>query len=120
MSRPLVVWHNPRCSKSRQALARLEATGRPLEVRRYLDDPPDRPTLARVAERLDDGPAALLRAKESEARELGLTAASDPDAILDALAKHPRLIERPVVLDGDRALVARPPERLDDWLERDD
>ncbi|TVR00621.1 MAG: arsenate reductase (glutaredoxin) [Deltaproteobacteria bacterium] len=116
MADPLILWHNPRCSKSRQALARLEETGRNLEVRRYLDDPPDRATLARVAGQLPEGPGGLLRAKENEARELGLTAASAPEAILDALAAHPRLIERPVVLDGSRALVARPPELLDEWL----
>ncbi len=100
------LWHNPRCSKSRQTLALLEEHGVSPEIVRYLDTPPSREELARVAGLLG-GPEKLLRKKEDGAKE---AAAGGEEAILDAMAADPKLIERPVFIAGGRAAIGRPPE----------
>jgi arsenate reductase (glutaredoxin) len=106
------IWHNARCSKSRGALALLAERGAAVRERRYLDDPPTREELEAVLRRLGtDDPRALVRTGEAVYRELGL-AGADRDALLDAMVAHPILLERPVVIAGDRAVVGRPPERV--------
>lgn len=115
----MTVWHNPRCSKSRTALAELAGLGVEPTVVRYLDTPPTRAELVDVLRRLGtDDPRAIMRTGESVYQELGLSGA-DRDALLDALVEHPILIERPIVLAGDRAVVARPPELVKDLLADD-
>jgi arsenate reductase len=117
MTDSVTIWTNPRCSKSRGAEALLAERGVAVERVLYLDSPPDRAEIERVLGLLGtDDPRVLLRAGEPLAAELGL-AGADRDAVLDALATHPQLIERPVVVRGDRAVVARPPERLLDLLD---
>lgn len=112
-----VLWHNPRCTKSRGAHALLTERGVSFREMRYLDEPPTRAELERVLALLGtEDPRALLRTGERLYRELGL-ADVDRDALLDAMVRHPILIERPVVIRGDRAVVARPPERLLDLLD---
>lgn len=107
------LYHNPRCSKSRAALALLRSRGREPEVVPYLDAPPDRGTLAWLAARLEGGARSMLRTGEPEYRELGLDDPGlDEDALLDAMARHPRLIERPIYVAGERAVIGRPPERV--------
>ena len=106
-----MVWANDRCSKSRGAEQLLAERGITPTVLHYLDTPPDRAELARVVDLLGGDPRVLVRSGEPAYAELGLADADD-DALLDALATHPELLERPVVLRGDRAVVARPPERL--------
>jgi arsenate reductase len=107
-----VIWHNPRCSKSRGALALLGERGVDATVARYLDTAPDRAALEDVLRRLGtDDPRTIIRTGEARYRELGL-ADADRDTLLDALAANPVLIERPIVLVGERAVVARPPERV--------
>jgi arsenate reductase len=87
------------------------------EVVEYLQAPPDRPALERLLRLLGtDDAAAILRADEPRALELGL-AGADRDAVLDAIAAHPELLQRPIVVVGDRAVVARPPERVLELLE---
>ena len=118
-SRPdaVTIWHNPRCSKSRGAMAILAERGIDAGVVRYLDAAPSRPELEDVLRRLGtDDPRAIVRTGEGVYRELGL-ADADRDTLLDALAAHPILIERPIVVVGDRAVVARPPERVLDLLD---
>lgn len=117
MTEPNVtVWHNPRCSKSRGALALLAERGIDPDVVRYLDAAPSRAELVDVLRRLGtEDPMAIVRTGEARYRELGL-AGADRDTLLDALAANPILIERPIVLVGDRAVVARPPERALDLL----
>jgi arsenate reductase (glutaredoxin) len=119
MTEPSVtIWHNPRCSKSRGALALLTEHGVDPAVVRYLEDAPTRAELEEVLRRLGtDDPRAIIRTGEARYRELGL-AGADRDTLLDALAAHPILIERPIVLLGDRAVVARPPERALELLGR--
>ncbi|MCW2622188.1 MAG: arsenate reductase [Frankiales bacterium] len=111
----LTIWHNPRCSKSRGALALLTEQGETPTVVRYLDEPPSRAELVRVVGLLGGDPRVLLRTGEPEYADLGLATAGD-EAVLDALAAHPRLIERPVVLRDGRAVLGRPPERVLDLL----
>lgn len=109
---PMEIWHNPRCSKSRAAMAALEDAGVEPTVRRYLDDPPDAEELARVLGLLGRHPWELVRTGEDAYRELGMADWSrepaDTRRWIAAMVEHPRLIERPVVIDGDRAVVGRP------------
>lgn len=108
----IVIWHNPRCSKSRQALALLEERGGEITVRRYLDDPPTLAELQAAQAKLGVSAIAMMRTGEAEFRELGLSK-SDPDAVLlKAMAEHPRLIERPIVFVEGRAVIGRPPEKV--------
>lgn len=112
----MTIWHNPRCSKSRGALALLTESGVEPGIVRYLDVAPDRAQLEDVLRKIGtDDPLAIARRTEPLFRELGL-ATADRDTILDALAEHPALIERPIVIVGDRAVVARPPERVRELL----
>jgi arsenate reductase len=112
----VTIWHNPRCSKSRGALELLAERGVDPEVVRYLDVAPDRAALEDVLRRIGtDDPRAIIRTGEARYRELGL-AEADRDTLLDALAAEPALIERPIVVVGERAVVARPPEKVLDLL----
>ena len=114
----VVIWANDRCSKSRGAEQLLAEREFVPTVVHYLDDPPARAELARVVDLLGGDPRVLVRSGEPAFAALGLTDAG-PEALLDALAAHPELIERPVVLRGERAVVARPPERLLPLLDAD-
>lgn len=106
------IWHNPRCSKSREALAILEsAPGVEVEIVEYLKTPPSRAELASAYERAGITPREGLRKGEDQAKALGLATASD-DAILDAMAEHPILIERPVVITDKGVRLGRPPEKI--------
>ncbi len=108
----VTVWHNPRCSKSRSACGLLDEWGVDVEVRRYLDQPPTRPEVEELLGRLEvEDPRQVMRTKERLYRELGLDGA-DRDALLEAIVAHPILLERPIVVRGSRAVVARPPERI--------
>lgn len=119
MGESVTIWHNPRCSKSRGALALLTERGVDPAVVRYLDDAPSRAQIERVLGLLGtDDPRAIVRTGEARYRELGL-ADADRDTLLDALAANPILIERPIVLVGERAVVGRPPEKVLDLLEWD-
>mgnify|MGYP000206331499 FL=1 len=103
----LELWHNPRCSKSRAALALLEAQRCPFTLRLYLEAPPTREALASVIQALGLTPRSFLRRKEDAFKTLGLAEASE-EACLDAMVAHPVLIERPVLVAGDRAALGRP------------
>ena len=109
----VTVWLNPRCSKCRGAEELLADRGVDARKVYYLDTPPSRAELARVAGLVGDV-RELVRTGEPE--YTGLENATR-DELLDALARHPNLIERPVVIRGDRAVVARPPERLLELLD---
>ena len=113
----IILWHNPRCSKSRQALALLEEAGAELTIRRYLDDPPSLSELEAVHTALGTPPAIdMMRPKEAEFKAAGLSKTDDERTLLQAMADHPKLIERPVAIKGTRAIIGRPPERVLDLL----
>jgi arsenate reductase (glutaredoxin) len=106
------VLFNPRCSKCRQARDLLDERGVDAELVHYLDDTPSRAEIVRIHGLLGiDDPREMMRTGEPVYRELGLRDA-DREALFDAMAEHPILIERPIVIVGDRAVIARPPERL--------
>lgn len=108
----LTLWHNPRCSTSRAALALLEARGLAPRIRLYLQDPPDAAEIGAVLARLGLPAQALLRRKEPLARELGLGPGTPEAGLVAAMAAHPVLIERPVLIAGDRAAIGRPAEAV--------
>ena len=109
----VTIYHNPRCSKSRQALQLLREKGIEPDIVEYLKTPPDKKTLKTLLSMLGMEPRQLTRTKEREYKEMGL---ADPDIgddrLLEAMVKHPKLIERPVVVNGDKAALGRPPERV--------
>ncbi|RDV39130.1 arsenate reductase (glutaredoxin) [Bradymonadaceae bacterium TMQ3] len=109
MTSTMTIWHNPRCSKSRQTLALLEEHGISLNVRRYLDDTPTVEEIRDVLGKLGIKADGLVRKKESLFKELDLSDAGD-DALINAMAAHPKLIERPVVMTDTDAAIGRPPE----------
>lgn len=109
----ITIYHNPRCSKSRAALALLEENNINPEVVLYLDTPPDREQLEALLEKLNLGIRDILRRSEAEFEQFGLGDESlSEEIVFDIVAKHPRLIERPIVVRGDRAIIGRPPEKV--------
>ncbi len=109
----LTIYHNPRCSKSRQALALLEQKGAAITVVRYLDDPLGAPAIKSLLGKLGMAPRELLRKGEAVYKEnqLGDESLSD-EALIQAMVETPVLMERPIVVSGDRAVVGRPPETV--------
>jgi len=104
------IWHNPRCSKSRQALALIEESGEQPEVRRYLDEPPSVAELDEVLTKLGLEPWEIARMGEPKAKELGLAGMEhDRAAWIELLVANPILIERPIVIAAEGAVVGRPP-----------
>jgi arsenate reductase len=109
----LTLYHNPRCSKSRGALELLEQRGLNPTVIRYLETPPSATELKQILTRLGISPRQLLRSGEEEYKTLNLTDPSLTDAeIIEAMVNHPKLIERPILVAGDVAVVGRPPEKV--------
>ncbi|MBD9424963.1 arsenate reductase (glutaredoxin) [Pseudomonas sp. PDM15] len=109
----LTLYHNPRCSKSRGALELLEARGLTPQVVRYLETPPSAAELRELLSKLGIGARALLRSGEDEYKELGLADASLSDEqLIAAMAAHPKLIERPILVAGKHAVIGRPPEKV--------
>ncbi len=111
------IWHNPRCTKSRAALAHLDAAGTAYTVRRYLDAPPSAEELRDVLDRLGAEPWDITRMGEDIAKELGMSGwgrtAADRERWIAALAEHPRLIQRPIVFTAaGSAVVARDEDAL--------
>ncbi len=112
------IFHNPRCSKSRQALGLLQEQGVDPDIRLYLENPPTVAELSTILRSLGREPRELLRKGEAEYKALGLgdNALGDSE-LLAAMAKHPKLIERPIIIREDgAAVVGRPPENVLDLL----
>ena len=108
----ITIWHNPRCSKSRATLAILEASGLPVVIRRYLEDAPSEAELRDAHIALGRPVIDMVRAGEPLFRDLGLTRDVDADTLVRALAEHPILIERPIVIRAGQAVIGRPPEAV--------
>ena len=109
------IYHNPRCSKSRATLVLLEANGYAPEVIEYLKTPPTTQTIRELVKKLGIKARQLLRKGESEYQALGLQDPTD-EQVVDAIVKHPILLQRPIVVAGDRAAIGRPPEAVLDIL----
>jgi arsenate reductase len=109
----VTIYHNPRCSKSRETLALLKGRGIEPKVIEYLQAPPSRSELKTLLRMLRLKPRQLLRSKEDAYRTAGLDNDSlDDNAIIAAMTAHPVLIERPIVVVGERAVIGRPPETV--------
>ena len=113
----VTIYHNPRCSKSRETLELIRSKGIEPEIVLYLETPPEADTLDHLLTLMGKEPREAMRTKEAPYRELGL---SDPgttrEALIEAMVNHPVLIERPIVVNGRRAALGRPPEAVLDIL----
>jgi len=111
------IWHNPRCSKSRQTLALLEQKGIDAEIIKYLETTPDETELKTILTKLNMSARALLRKGEDEYKALNLKDSNlTEDDLIQAMITHPKLIERPIVINQDKAKIGRPPESVLDIL----
>jgi arsenate reductase (glutaredoxin) len=110
----VTIFHNPQCSKSRGALELLNERSVDHRVVEYLVTPPSRPTLESIMAKLVDPPSDLVRTTDPRFVELGLDPGSyaSPEAVIELLLAHPELMQRPVVVKGDRAVIARPSDRV--------
>ncbi len=106
----ITLWHNPRCSKSRQALALLQEAGAEVEPRLYLKDAPDLAEVQALVAALDVPVIEMMRRGEKAFKEAGLSKDSAEADLLTAIVAHPILIERPVAVKGGKAIIGRPPE----------
>lgn len=113
----VTIYHNPRCSKSRATLELLEENGAAPEIIDYQASPPSEADLKAILAKLGVGPRDIMRKGEDAYRDLGLDdeALSD-DALIKAMHQHPILIERPIVVNGEKAALGRPPESVLDIL----
>lgn len=108
--------HNPRCSKSRAALALVRDAGVEVPVREYLREPLSVAELRAIVKKLGVRPIEIVRRGEPPFKELGLSDGTPDEEVLRAMAEHPILIERPIVVRGGRAVVGRPPEKVREIL----
>src|SRR3954451_12658711 len=117
MAKP-VIFHNPKCSTSCHALATAKDLGVDVEVVEYLKAPPDRERLQFLVDHLE-GPVADLVRKDAYFKELGLAAEdyTEPEAVVDLLVREPRLLQRPLVVKGNRVVIGRPKERIAEVLQ---
>lgn len=110
---PIRIFHNPRCSKSRQTLQLLRERALDPEIILYLDQSPRAPELQQILRQLGLHARQLMRTKEPEYRQQGLDdPALSEEALIEAMVRTPKLIERPIVVVGDKAALGRPPERV--------
>ena len=119
MSNPgFTIYHNPRCSKSRQALALLQEQGIEPEVVLYLETPPTVSAINKLLKQLGIGARDLLRKSEDDYKAKGLSGTSLTDKqLVEAMAECPKLIERPIVVSGGRAVLGRPPENVHQLID---
>ncbi len=110
------IYHNPRCSKSRQTLELIEQAGVTPEIVLYLENPPSEEELRTLLGMLGGDAHDMLRSKEDEYALAGLSRDSSETAIIAAIHKYPRLLERPIVVKGNRAVIGRPPENVNSLL----
>jgi arsenate reductase len=112
MESKIKIWHNPRCSKSRNAVALLEEEGIEAEIVKYLETPPTKDEIVEVLEMLGISARELMRTKETLYKELGLKDIHEEERLIDAMVEHPKLIERPVVIKDGKAAIGRPIENI--------
>ena len=108
----VTIWHNPRCSKSRNAVALLEEKGVDADIVKYLDTPPSKVELVEMLKMLGINARALMRTKEAIYKELNLKDENDEDKLIEAMVDNPKLIERPIVIKDGKAAIGRPIENI--------
>ncbi len=110
---PIKIFHNPRCSKSRQTLELLRTQGLEPEIIEYLKTPPSREELEQVLDMLAMQPRDLMRKKEADYKASGMNNPDlDNDALITGMLEYPKLIERPIVITNNKAAIGRPPENV--------
>lgn len=114
----VTIYHNPQCSKSRQAIELLDARGTAYDVVRYKDQHPTRAQLTRLLEIVDAPTSDLVRWNDARKADLDLPDHDDAAAVLELLVAHPELLERPIVVRGERGVIGRPTEAIADLLDR--
>lgn len=112
------ILHNPRCSKSRQGLELLEQSGVDFEVVKYLETIPSKEELKSIISKLGIEPMALVRVNEAIWKSEYKGKSLSDEAIIEAMVKHPKLIERPIVINGDKAVIGRPPQNILDIITK--
>ena len=112
----VTIWHNPRCSKSREAMKILEENNCSAEVIKYLDTKPTKDEITTALTMLGMNPQELMRTKEDIYKELNLKEEYDYDKLVDAMVENPKLIERPVIFKGNKAIIGRPTEVIAKFL----
>ncbi len=114
----VTLYHNPRCTKSRQAIQIADGAGDEftIDIVKYLETPPSADELRVILAKLEDEPARLVRRERWD--ELGVTAddIATPEGVIDVLTKHPELMERPLIVTADRAFIGRPTERVSEFF----
>ncbi len=110
------LYHNPRCSKSREALHLLEEEGETIEIIKYLENPPSHQELKQIIELLGIGPIELVRTQENDWKENYKGKNLTDEEIIDAMIENPKLIERPIAIKGTHAVIGRPPKKVLDIL----
>ena len=113
----VIVWHNPRCSKSRNTVNLLEEQGVEAEIVKYLDTPPSRVELMAVLDMLGLSAKGLMRSKEDIYKELGIKDINDEDMLIGLMVANPKLIERPIVIKDGKAAIGRPIENIIELLK---
>ena len=108
----ITIYHNSRCSKSRQGLEILEQSGKPFEVIKYLETIPTENELKEVISKLNIKPIELIRSNESIWKDNYKGKKISDDEIVKAMIEHPKLIERPIVINNNKAVIGRPPEKI--------
>lgn len=112
----VTIWHNPRCSKSRNALSYLEEKGITPRVVKYMDETPSQEEIKKILTLLNIDIKSWMRTKETVFKELNLKEVDDEATLIKAMSENPKLIERPVVIKGNKAVIARPLENIDTIL----
>jgi len=111
------IWHNPRCSKSRNIMTLLEESGVEAEVIKYLDEELSESMIKELLLKLDIDAIDLMRTKEDKFKELMLDKVGDEGVLIRAMVRFPKLIERPIVIKGNKAVIGRPPEKVIELLK---
>ncbi len=106
------IYHNPRCRKSREGLQIIEESGQEFEIVKYLEEVPTKAELIRLIEKMGIAPLDLVRKNEAIWKENFKDKSLSDDEVISAMIEHPKLIERPIVVNGPKAVVGRPPEQI--------
>ncbi len=112
MAEDVIIYHNPKCAKSRETLQLLRDHGVEPQVVKYLEDPPSPQRVLDFIDMLGIEPAQIVRSREKEYKKVGLSAQSSRNEVAHAIAAYPVLLERPIVVRAGKARLGRPPERV--------
>ncbi len=112
----IIIYHNPRCTKSREGLCEIESLNQPFEIRKYLEKPFSESELKEVIQKLQIKPIELVRTKETIWIENYKGKDLNDEDIINAMLQNPKLIERPIIVNGNKAVIARPKEKINEIL----